>query len=258
MQAILFDLDGVIYVEDRLIEGAVETLRWCDENAISYVFVTNTTSKPPAAIAAKLRSFGIVADESKILSPPVAAVQWLQEQGLHRIAPYVTEQTLQSFSGFHLAQSAEEEVDAVVIGDLGESWSFEVLNSAFRQLMQQPRPALIALGMTRYWCASDGLRLDAGAFVSALQYASGIEPVVLGKPSPLFFRMALHCLGVDARDAVLIGDDIKTDIGGAQQAGLRALLVRTGKFTEADLNSPITPDGVLDSVADLPAWGKAR
>jgi len=258
MQAILFDLDGVIYVGERLIDGAVETLHWCDEQAIPYVFVTNTTSKPSAAIAAKLRSFGIDVDESRIVSPPVAAVQWLQEQGLRRVALYVTEQTAQSFGDFQQVHSAEEDVDAVVVGDMGEGWSFEVLNRALRQLMHSPRPVLIALGMTRYWCAPDGMRLDAGAFVSALQYASGIEPVVLGKPSADFFRTALQRLGVDASETVLIGDDIMTDVGGAQQAGLRGLLVRTGKFRESDLDSFVTPDGLLDSIADLPAWWRAQ
>lgn len=258
MHAILFDLDGVIYVEDRLIDGAVETLRWCDEQTIPYLFVTNTTSKPSAAIAAKLRRLGIEADASRIISPPVAAVQWLKEQGLRRVALYVTEPTAQAFAEFHRVDNTDEPVEAVVIGDLGEGWRFEAMNRALRQLMQQPSPVLIALGMTRYWCAPDGMRLDTGAFVAALRYASGIEPVVLGKPSTDFFRMALQRLGVDASATVLIGDDIKTDIGGAQQAGLHAVLVRTGKFRESDLHSTITPDGVVDSIADLPAWWRGK
>lgn len=254
MKAILFDLDGVIYVGDRLIEGALESLRWCDEQAIPYLFVTNTTSKPRAAIVAKLGLMGMEVEETRIMSPPVAAVQWLQERGLRRIAPYVTGQTRQAFADFHWVDNAEDPVDAVVVGDLGDGWRFEVLNLAFRQLMQQPQPELIALGMTRYWCAPDGLRLDTGAFVAALQYASGQEPVVLGKPSPAFFHAALYQLGVAAEETVMIGDDIKSDIGGAQQAGLRGLLVRTGKFQESDLSLPVSPDGVVDSIADLPAW----
>lgn len=254
MRAILFDLDGVIYVGDRLIAGAGEALRWCDDNGVPYLFVTNTTSQPSAAIVAKLHSLGIETDTSKIISPPVAAAQWLQEQGLHRIALYVTEQTASTFHDFHCVSGAAEGVDAVVVGDMGEGWSFAVLNRAFRQLMQQPTPRLIALGMTRYWSAPDGMRLDTGAFVSALQYASGIEPMVLGKPSPAFFQMALHTLGVQASDVVMIGDDINSDIGGAQRAGLRGVLVRTGKFRETDLTSFIQPDGVLDSIGDLPAW----
>lgn len=256
MQAILFDLDGVVYEGDRLVDGAVETLRWCDAKAIPYLFVTNTTSKPLGAIAEKLRLLGLKVSESRIMSPPVAAAEWLREQGLHRIAPYVTAQTRQVFADFQLVDDEQEAVQAVVVGDMGEGWSFEVLNRAFRQLMQSPPPVLVALGMTRYWRASDGMRLDTGPFVSALQYASGIEPVVLGKPSPVFFQMALHKLGVEARETVMIGDDINSDIGGAQQAGLRGVLVRTGKFRASDLGSHVTPDGVLDSIATLPAWWK--
>ena len=145
-----------------------------------------------------------------------------------------------------------------LLGDLGEGWDFPTLNRAFRLLMQSPPPALIALGMTRYWRAPDGLRLDVGAFVSALEFASGVTPVVLGKPAAAFYETALGLLGCRAGEAVMIGDDIRGDIGGALAAGLDAVLVRTGKFRPADLEGGIHPTAVLDSVAGLPAWWVSR
>jgi ribonucleotide monophosphatase NagD (HAD superfamily) len=109
--------------------------------------------------------------------------------------------------------------------------------------------------MTRYWRAGDGLQLDAGPFVKALEYASGQAPVVTGKPAPDFYRAAIDLLGVDTDSTVyMIGDDIVGDIEAAQQVGLHGLLVRTGKFRETDLGSAITPDAILNSVADLPGW----
>jgi phospholysine phosphohistidine inorganic pyrophosphate phosphatase len=258
LQAILFDLDGVFYVGDRLIDGAVDTLRWCDDNAIPYLFITNTTSRPPQAIVDKLQGFGIATAVAHILSPPVAAVQWLREQGLQRVALYVAAQTRTAFAEFQLVEAEAEAVEAVVVGDLGEGWRFEVLNRAFRQLMQAPSPVLIALGMTRYWRAPDGLRLDAGPYVTALQYATGASPVVVGKPAPVFFQAALHLLGVEAGATLMIGDDIKGDIGGAQAAGIKGLLVRTGKFQPSDLKSAIKPHAVVDSIADLPTWWAAQ
>ena len=108
--------------------------------------------------------------------------------------------------------------------------------------------------MTRYWRAADGLRLDTAPFVVALQHATGIAPVVLGKPARPFFAAALAKLGAEAAETLMIGDDIRGDIGGAQSAGIRGLLVRSGKFRPQDLRGEIQPDGVIDSIADLPAW----
>jgi HAD superfamily hydrolase (TIGR01458 family) len=124
--------------------------------------------------------------------------------------------------------------------------------------MQEPPPVLIALGMTRYWRATDGLRLDAGAYVSALQYASGMEPIVLGKPAQAFFDAAVQRLAVSPDDVLMIGDDIRSDIDAAQQAGLHGLLVRTGKFRPVDLEGPIQPDAVIDSIAELPGWWSVK
>jgi HAD superfamily hydrolase (TIGR01458 family) len=124
--------------------------------------------------------------------------------------------------------------------------------------MADPQPPLVALGLTRYWRAEDGLRLDAGAFVRALEYATGRAAVVLGKPDRAFYDAAVTDLGLDAHEVVMVGDDIRTDIEGAQRAGLAGVLVRTGKFTPADLDGDVTPDAVLDSIADLPRWWARR
>jgi HAD superfamily hydrolase (TIGR01458 family) len=113
---------------------------------------------------------------------------------------------------------------------------------------------LIALGMTRYWRAEDGLRLDAAPFVKALEHASGREAIVLGKPSKEFYAGALEKIGCKAGETIMIGDDIRGDIEGSQNAGIRGLLVKTGKFRQTDLEIGIKPYDVIDSVVDLPAW----
>jgi len=111
-----------------------------------------------------------------------------------------------------------------------------------------------ALGMTRYWQAEDGLKLDTGPFVAALEYACGRKATIVGKPAPAFFEAALNQLGVSAAQAVMVGDDIRGDVGGAQDAGIDGLLVKTGKFRPEDLDGEIRPDGVLGSIAELPQW----
>ncbi|KAK1333371.1 hypothetical protein QTO34_005754 [Cnephaeus nilssonii] len=120
--------------------------------------------------------------------------------------------------------------NCVVIGDAGEHFSYRNMNRAFQVLMGLPDPVLLSLGKGRYYKETSGLMLDVGGYMKALEYACGIEAEVVGKPSPEFFRSALRELGVEARQAVMIGDDIVGDVGGAQRCGMRALQVRTGKF----------------------------
>jgi len=259
MKAILFDLDGVVYQGDRAIPGASATLAWVRDQDIPHRFLTNTTSRPRSAIADKVRGMGMSVTPEEILTPPVAARAWLQDHGVHGVALFVPKATEAEFNRLDLlAKDREDGAGAVVLGDLGEAWDFHTLNRAFRLLMAEPRPYLVALGMTRYWQAPDGLRLDAAPFVVALQHATGIESVVLGKPAKPFYEAALAALGTEARETLMIGDDIRGDIDGAQQLGIEAVLVRTGKFRPQDLDGDTQPDGVIDSIADLPDWWRAN
>src|SRR3712207_5356153 len=108
---------------------------------------------------------------------------------------------------------------------------------------------LIALQRNRYWRKENGLALDAGPFVAALEYASGQSATVVGKPEKGFFRLALEDLGLEAHEVAMVGDDAEADVAGAQAAGLHGILVKTGKYhPEAEGE----PDLLLDSVASLP------
>jgi HAD superfamily hydrolase (TIGR01458 family) len=141
-----------------------------------------------------------------------------------------------------------------VIGDLGTGWDYRTLNRAFRLLHDNPTAELIALGMTRYWQTPEGLSLDTAPFVAALEHATGRRAKVFGKPAAAFFQAAAGRLGLPADNLLMVGDDIITDIGGAQGAGLKTALVQTGKFRPADLDGSVKPDAVLASVAELPHW----
>lgn len=259
MRAILFDLDGVIYQGDTAVPGAAATLDWVRDRKISHLYLTNTTSRPRSALVAKLDQMGIAVGKDQILTPAVAALSWLRERNIKDVALFVPEATQAEFVDLKpLPTDRESGAGAVILGDLGEGWNFAILNRAFRLLMAEPHPYLIALGMTRYWRAPDGLRLDTAPFVMALRHATGIEPVVLGKPAWPFFEAALAAVGSNAEETLMIGDDIRADIGGAQSCGLQGLLVRTGKFQDKDLKVGIKPVAVLDSVANLPQWWRER
>lgn len=258
MRGALVDLDGVIYQGERAVAGAAAAVAWLQERRVPHLFLTNTTSRPRAALVEKLARLGVETAPDRILTPPVAAVRWLEEHAPGPAALFVPEATADEFGATpRLPTGAECGAASVVLGDLGPAWDFATLNRAFRLLMADPRPALVALGMTRYWRAADGLRLDVAPFVKALEHASGARAVVLGKPGREFFEAGLSLIGCEAAQTVLIGDDIVGDVQGAQRVGMRGLLVRTGKFRASDLAGEIRPDGVLDSFGDFPAWWKS-
>lgn len=252
MTGLLIDLDGVVYQNNQLIPGAKQTLQWLRENNIPHLFVTNTSSKPLTTIVEKLANMGIQVKPESILTPPSAAAAYLQEKQLTRTMLLVASPTYEDFSQLDICTPESTSLNAVVVGDLGQEWTFYKLNQAFNVLMAQPQAELVALGMTRYWKTAQGLQLDVGPFVSALAYATGREPVIMGKPSSAFFKLACSRLGLPAEQVFMIGDDAKSDVGGAQQAGIRGVLVKTGKFQASDLQTT-APDIVLESFAELPA-----
>ena len=254
-RALLIDMDGVLYQGEQAIAGAAGTVNWLVASDIPHLFLTNTTSRPRSALQEKLARMGMDVDTGRILTPPVAASRWLAANVSGPVALFVPPATASDFAQLEIADmETTGQLAAVVIGDYGERWTFEALNRAFRWLMQEPSPALVALGMTRYWRAADGLRLDTAPFVTALEHATGQQAVVLGKPAVPFFETALGLLGASAAETVMVGDDICSDIGGAQAAGVRGLLVRTGKFRPVDLSGDTRPAATLESFADLPAW----
>jgi HAD superfamily hydrolase (TIGR01458 family) len=139
--------------------------------------------------------------------------------------------------------------EAVLLGDLAEGWTFELLQEAFEYIMSGA--AAIALSRDRYWLKNERLTLDAGPFVAALEFATGKEFTVAGKPSSAFYAAALASLGLrPSRATAMVGDDLWSDVAGAQRAGLQGWLVQTGKFRESVLReSGIVPDRIIGSVA---------
>ena len=247
VEGLLLDLSGVIYVQDEAVPGAAEALERFRATGMPIRLVTNTTMRPRRSILERLERLGIEADPSELLTPATLAASRCAEAGYKSVSLVVLDELREDLEG--LGERGES-VDAVIVGDLGENWEYGALNRAFRQLMDGA--TLIALQKNRYWETAEGLSLDAGPFVAALEYATGEEAEVVGKPSPAFFELALGELGVSADRAAMVGDDVEADVGGAMEAGLAGILVRTGKYRE-DLvtESGIEPTATVDSIADV-------
>lgn len=240
-KAALIDLAGVLHVGDQAIEGAVEALARLRGADLPLRFLTNTTRTPRGKIVEKLRRMGFDIDEDEVQTAAQAALQRVRERGLHPL--YLVHPDLADEVGPSAAQP-----DAVVLGDMGPFLDYRQLNAAFRLLMEG-KP-FIAMAKNRYFMEEDGLSLDMGAFVTGLEFSSGREAEIVGKPAAAFFHTALAALRVAPADAVVIGDDLHDDVGAALAAGIPAILVRTGKYRAGDDRDPaIRPDRVVDDFA---------
>lgn len=248
VRALLIDLDGVLYVEEEPIAGAREAVERLRARGLALRFVTNTTAHSRDRTLEKLASLGFRLESSELITPSALAVRHCHERGKRRVALIMNDEVKHDFS--ELEETADG-AEAVIFGDLGSAFGYDVLNRAFRQVMGGAE--LIALQKNRYWMRADGLSLDVGPFVAAIEFASGSEAYVVGKPNKGFFDQVLASLGVEARATAMVGDDIESDIGGALGAGLAAILVRTGKYREDRVReSSVEPTYVVDSIANLP------
>jgi HAD superfamily hydrolase (TIGR01458 family) len=247
-QALLIDIDGVLHVGSEPIEGARQALDVLRARSVPFRLVTNTTSRSRRLVVERLVAMGLDIAEAEVLTPAALAVRHCRDRGYARVALHVAPALREDLAGLNDVRSGD--VEAVIVGDLGEEFTYERLNTIFRQLHDGAE--LVALQRNRVWQREDGLVLDAGPFVVALEYAMGREATVIGKPSPAFFDAALAELGVEAADTAMVGDDVEADVGGALDAGLDAVLVRTGKFRdEAVRASGIRPTIVIDTIVDL-------
>jgi HAD superfamily hydrolase (TIGR01458 family) len=247
-RAVLLDLDGVLYVEDEPVPGAAVAVERMRAAGLTLRFVTNTTSQSRAATLQKLGELGFDVGDEELITPALLAVQHCRERGHRRVALLMTDEVKSDFAEL---EEAGDGADAVIVGDLGERFGYDVLNRAFRELLAGAE--LVALQKNRYWLREDGLCLDVGPFVAALEYAAACEAHVVGKPAAAFFGHVLEGADATPDQAVMVGDDIESDIGGALSAGLAAILVRTGKYrSDAVLANGIQATATVDSIADVP------
>lgn len=248
IKGVLFDLDGVLYVGGAPIAGAIETVAAIKSAGLGCRFVTNTSTMSVNAIQQKLNGLGFVVAPDEIMSAPQAAVNYLNQQHNPVCKLLLADDVLQDFSAF--AQS-DTQANFIVVGDIGNAWTYQLLNQVFDRLMDGAQ--LIAIHKNRFWQTQRGLQMDIGAFIAGLEYASQTESLIIGKPAPAFFKAAIDSMNLSADEVLMIGDDIDSDIGGAQAVGISGVLVKTGKYREEYANkSAVKPDILIGSIVDLP------
>ena len=249
IKGMLFDLDGVLYVGSRPIDGAIDAVNQIRSSGIPCRFITNTSTLSLLSLQQKINALGFSIPVHEIISAPQATLLYLKQQHEPVCRLLLAEDVKKDFRQF---RQSDTEANYIVIGDIGNAWTYSLLNEVFDSLMKGAK--LIAIHKNRFWQTEQGLQMDIGGFVHALEYASGTEAMIIGKPSADFFQIALDDMGLTAGDVAIIGDDIDADVGGGQQAGLKGILVRTGKYRQGYTDaSTVKPEKVIDSIADLPA-----
>jgi|GEM_PF-4729 len=237
IKGVLLDLSGVLYVGGTVLPGAREALQRLQASGLPIRYVTNTSRSPRRRVYDKLCGMGFQVPEPHIFTAPLAVRRYLEAQ---RLTPYLlVHPDLEE----ELADLAGGAADAVVLGDAGGGFTYEALNQAFRALMEGAQ--LLATGNNRYFMEDDGLSLDVGPFVAALEYAATTRALILGKPAPGFFHAAVEELGCRPEEVMMVGDDAQADVAGALDAGLKAVLVRTGKYRPGDEGDITTPGALV-------------
>jgi HAD superfamily hydrolase (TIGR01458 family) len=253
MAAILLDVDGVFHVSGEPIAGGAQAVSRLRSDGHRLRFVTNNTTRARSTLAEELRGMGVELDDEELETTPRAAARTLAGR---RVLALTMHAIVGELEGVELVG---EDAEAVLVGGADETpetnlvFSYMNLARAFHEL--EAGAELYCLHKNRWWQTKHGPLLDAGAFVAGLEYAADTEAVVLGKPSRAYFEAALQALDADANLTWMVGDDIESDIAGAQAHGMRTVLVRTGKFRpDAVEAARVKPDGIISSIAQLPEW----
>jgi HAD superfamily hydrolase (TIGR01458 family) len=252
MACILLDIDGVLHVSGEPIPGAAEAVDTLRGAGHSLRFVSNNSTRPRARMADELRAMGFSLDDLELQTPAGAAARELDGK---RVLALAMTAIVPDLEGLELVG---HDSDAVLVGGCDETlepnqvFSYMNLARAFGEI--QMGASFYCLHKNKWWQTSRGPMLDSGAFVAGLEYATGVEATVLGKPSPSYFAAALDVLDAEPELTWLVTDDVEADIRGARLFGMRTALVRTGKFRPESLESAeAAPDIVVSSLAQFPA-----
>jgi HAD superfamily hydrolase (TIGR01458 family) len=243
--ALLLDLNGVLYDDDGVVAGAVETVAEARRRGLALRFVTNTATRHHDDLRGELLAMGVRVEDGELFTAPLAALGWLQRQ---RRRPFCL---VHEAIALLYAPLASERPDCVLLGDARDQLSYANLNQALELLLEGA--PLIGIGMNRRFREGGRWLLDAGAFVRALEYGAGCTAMVMGKPSPDFYRQLVQSLEVPAEQCLMVGDDVEADVAAAVACGLQAALVQTGKYRPAD--RPLLPPGA-GLVHDISALGE--
>ena len=233
---LLIDFDGVIRLGSKPAPDAAEFFDFIKREKISAFVISNSTLNTSEEIISFFASHNIKFDFPAMTASEIT-FKYVADK-YKRVKVYCAEHIKKLFEEFIVEKNPE----AVVVGDLEDKWSYDILNEIFREVYAGAD--FITMQKNKFW-KPDGktLCLDAGSFISAIEYATSKKALLIGKPSTIYFKTALNQLGVVDSSFLMLGDDIETDIFGAQKAGGKGILIYTGRTAyPLNKNSDVKPD----------------
>ena len=242
-RALLLDLSGVLYEGSTVIDGAIDTVNSARRRGLILRFVTNTATKSSTTILQDLRRMQIDIHDDELYTAPIAARAYIEQNQLYPY--YLIHQAIRD----EFDPVSAQQPNAVVLGDARDDLNYATLNQAFQHCLAGA--PLIAIGMNKYFKDDEGIKLDAGPFVKAIEWAADTQAIVMGKPSVDFFKQVVASTGVPANECLMVGDDVIADVKGAVDAGLQGCLVQTGKYQAGDEAKLPASARMIASIADL-------
>ena len=253
MKLFLFDMDGTLYLGDRLYSFTTELLQTIRDAGGKYLFMTNNSSKSVADYIKKLEKLGISATREDFITSSQATAYYLHKhhegQKLYVCGTASLKEELR-YEGFTVTEDLEQ-VDCVVMG-FDTELTFRKLHDVCYLLLTRPGLPYIATNPDLVCPTEFGSVPDCGSVCIGIKNATGRDPVVIGKPSPLMPQLAMERLGVSREHTCVVGDRIYTDVKSGLNAGITGILVLSGETTSEILaESPDKPHLVLQDAGEI-------
>lgn len=255
MRAAIIDMDGVLWEGERPMPGLGEFFAALRQRQVRFVLATNNASRTPDQYVAKLARMGVAVERAEVLTSALAAAQFLRQRapagarlfviGEDGLCQALAEQGF-TFCGLYQAGAAY-----VVVGmDRGLSWD----KLATAAISLRAGAAFIGTNPDTSLPTERGITHGNGAILAALQAATGVAPLIIGKPEPIMYQQAMRRLGADPAETVAIGDRLETDILGAVRAGIASVLVLSGISRREELDGlEYAPTWVMEDILEVTA-----
>ena len=255
VRTFVFDLDGVVYRGAQPLPGAVDTIATLRQLGHQVYFFTNNSTQTRTSYTEKLRNMGIPVDEEHIMTSSYATALYFMEQGAQGRSVFVVgEEGISvelSAAGMKIVEDGEK-ADYVVVG-MDRQFTYEKLKKAQQAIFHGAK--FIATNRDNTFPLEEGLVVPGGgAIVSAIEAASGVTPILIGKPEVYAMRKVLDLAGASPKDSIIIGDRLDTDVLVGKRLGALTVLALTGVTTEKDLESAppeLQPDIVIRNLPEI-------
>jgi HAD superfamily hydrolase (TIGR01458 family) len=245
-KGVMFDINGVLEFQGTVYPGAIELLDLLRQKEIIIRILTNSTLKSRQDCAAKLNELGFSVKVEEVITASYATAQYLKTLNPRSCWVMLKGKGLEEFKDFH---HDDKRPEYIVLGDYREGFNFQNMNKVLQLLLEGSQ--LIVMIPEKVDHSMGQVELTVGAYGKMLEDAANVKATYIGKPNTYIYDMSLQTMGLQKKEVLMVGDRVSTDIVGAQMAGIKSVLVKTGEFLTSDLKGDVQPDYVVNSVKEL-------